>query len=286
MSLPWNEVGVRFNWGQGDLWHPEAYLGHDWFRSNLHDYDLIYIWHGAGHIREVDGRTTALLPGVCLFLRPGSLFEVWQEPKVGLGTRYVHFDLIDAAGDFIPPEHFAHLPLSCEVPDLAYFQAFTRRIVDLIRNEPLLFDEESAVQARHTIESMIKTLLSEFILACSIRQQYQRRGIAKDHYGLVSAAVSQICDAPECFDMNDYAEQQGYTPDHFRRLFKQVVGQTPHQVLIAARIEQVKYLLRNSELSISDIAEKLGYANVHYLSLQFKRLVGVSPSDYRVRNCD
>ena len=47
------------------------------------------------------------------------------------------------------------------------------------------------------------------------------------------------------------------------------------------KIERAKILIKEGELSISDIAELLGYASIHYFSRVFKLKVGMSPTEYK-----
>lgn len=58
-------------------------------------------------------------------------------------------------------------------------------------------------------------------------------------------------------------------------------GQTIENYSIHYRIERVKELLNDSELNVSQIADKLNYSSVHYLSGQFKKVTGVSVSEYK-----
>ncbi len=64
---------------------------------------------------------------------------------------------------------------------------------------------------------------------------------------------------------------------HFLRLFKQSMGLTPHQYILQCRIDQAKYLLQHSELSIADIAIRVGFCDQSHLTRRFKRIVGVTP---------
>ena len=56
---------------------------------------------------------------------------------------------------------------------------------------------------------------------------------------------------------------------------------TIEKYFIAQRIEKVKELLKYDELTISEIADRLGYSSVGYLSNQFKKQTGLSPSFYK-----
>jgi len=77
------------------------------------------------------------------------------------------------------------------------------------------------------------------------------------------------------------AHEIGMTPDYFARLFKRSVGVTVRQYVIQQRVEQAKQLLRQSDLSIAEIAIECGFANPSHLALHFKRMVGMSPKQFR-----
>jgi AraC-like DNA-binding protein len=73
---------------------------------------------------------------------------------------------------------------------------------------------------------------------------------------------------------------------HFSRSFKSAFGETPHQYLLTRRIERAKALLRDSDLSITEVCLAVGLSSHGTFSRQFRRLVGVSPSEYRTRPHD
>jgi AraC family transcriptional regulator len=64
---------------------------------------------------------------------------------------------------------------------------------------------------------------------------------------------------------------------HFLRLFKQWVGITPHQYILQCRIKKAVYLLKQSELSITEIAARTGFADQSHLTRCCKRIVGATP---------
>ena len=79
----------------------------------------------------------------------------------------------------------------------------------------------------------------------------------------------------------DLAMLAGASPHYFAQLFRQSTGQSPHQYLLAQRIERAKRLLRNHTLSALDVAVLLGFADAGHFSKVFRRMVGVTPSSYR-----
>lgn len=64
-------------------------------------------------------------------------------------------------------------------------------------------------------------------------------------------------------------------------LFSEVEGTTIEKYIIHQKIERVKELLVYDELTLSEIADQMGYSNVAYLSGQFKKVTGLTPSHFR-----
>ena len=64
-------------------------------------------------------------------------------------------------------------------------------------------------------------------------------------------------------------------------LFSSVEGITIEKYLIHQKIEKAKELLVYDELSLGEIAYQLGYSSGQYLSSQFKKITGLTPSDYK-----
>ncbi len=69
--------------------------------------------------------------------------------------------------------------------------------------------------------------------------------------------------------------------NYLSNLFSEIEGITIEQFIIFQKIEKVKELLVYDELSLSEIADKLGYSSVAYLSTQFKKTTGLTPSYFK-----
>jgi LacI family transcriptional regulator len=63
--------------------------------------------------------------------------------------------------------------------------------------------------------------------------------------------------------------------------FVQFLNRTPHQEITRLRIDRVKQLLTETDLSLAEIARRAGYRHDEYLSVAFKKVVGIQPSQYR-----
>lgn len=75
----------------------------------------------------------------------------------------------------------------------------------------------------------------------------------------------------------------GYSFDHMNRRFKAVTGKTIYAYLQNARIEQAKLLLYTQSATVSEVAQKTGFGDIYHFSKAFKRLTGMTPSEYKHR---
>ncbi|WP_299754626.1 AraC family transcriptional regulator [uncultured Pontibacter sp.] len=81
---------------------------------------------------------------------------------------------------------------------------------------------------------------------------------------------------------SDYiAQKVGLDYNYLSSLFSSFEGTTIEKYLILQRVERVKELLVYDELSLKEIAYKLGYSSVAHLSNQFKKITGLTPSYFK-----
>ena len=81
--------------------------------------------------------------------------------------------------------------------------------------------------------------------------------------------------------LKDVAERFGMSVRTFNRRFKEATGTPPLQYLQVLRIDMAKELLQTSNLSISEIAYKVGYQDMGHFAGLFKKLLATTPSQYR-----
>jgi len=81
--------------------------------------------------------------------------------------------------------------------------------------------------------------------------------------------------------LEDIAKDLYITKEHLSRLFKKEMGITISEYIIQTKIEEAKTLLNETDYNILDIAVLLNFANSSHFSNSFKKVTGLSPSDYR-----
>lgn len=83
------------------------------------------------------------------------------------------------------------------------------------------------------------------------------------------------------FTVADLCEKLNYSRIHLNRLFKKDFGCTPHDYLIKTKLRYASSLLINSEMSISEIALKVGFSNPSQFNADFKKEFKTTPGSYR-----
>lgn len=76
-------------------------------------------------------------------------------------------------------------------------------------------------------------------------------------------------------------ESLGISSGYGLEVFRNVYGISPRKYLSELKLHEAKVLIQQANLSLSNIAEQLGYSHLSHFSRQFKRWTGVSPLEYR-----
>lgn len=88
----------------------------------------------------------------------------------------------------------------------------------------------------------------------------------------------------EFCSITDYAKLCRMSESYFLHSFKEIMGKSPMQYRNTIIMEKTKSLLRNTDLSVKEIAESVGVSNSMYLCKKFKLAFGCTPTEYRNRH--
>jgi len=81
--------------------------------------------------------------------------------------------------------------------------------------------------------------------------------------------------------LEDVADQVCLSPKYFSRIFKEIVGNGFNEYRISVKIAQACTLLKGSDYTVTEIANRLGYQNLESFIRMFERTLAVSPMQYR-----
>ena len=85
----------------------------------------------------------------------------------------------------------------------------------------------------------------------------------------------------EDINIEEYTQKNYLSISWFIRAFKQCTGSTPMQYILSKRISNAETLLLDHSYNITEISQIVGYDNPLYFSRIFKKIKGLSPSEYR-----
>jgi len=124
-------------------------------------------------------------------------------------------------------------------------------------------------------------LAGRFVEVASGRAAQPPDAAARDRRRAVDAAMWMDRHAHQRLDLAGVARASGLSVFHFLRTFAHVLGVTPHQYLIRARMRHAARLLASDSRSITDVAFDAGFGDVSNFVRTFSRAAGVSPRVFR-----
>ena len=80
--------------------------------------------------------------------------------------------------------------------------------------------------------------------------------------------------------IEEYSESRGLSNCWFIQCFKEITGSSPLQYILKLRISNAQSLLENTDYTITEIANMVGYTNSLYFSRLFHKYIGMSPKEY------
>lgn len=297
MRPNWDRVRLRPDRGGRVRCETGWRLDRRWSES-LTDYDLWLVWDGRGRMRiadAADGRSGGsgprrswldldLRPGVWLWMRPGRVYLAEQDPTQRLGVSYQHFQLLTRDdGSPILPGPGVRLPGEIgEARDVVYVRAAMGRVDELRRLQEARSTAAAGQLLRALLMDMEASAYSTSVPGEASAALSSDRRRAMEAVRRFAQWVREEPGRP--WDVAACAADAGYSPDHFARLCRSVLGRSPKQWIVGCRIERAGQLLEESNHPIKRIASVLGYGDVYFFTRQFTACVGESPGRYRRRH--
>ena len=148
-----------------------------------------------------------------------------------------------------------------------------------------LIREESHVYSKQTRRYHFAGMVCEmFALLNKMIPEYQRRDINRSRATYIVRNFIELVNADNGShrSLNYYADQMCYTNKHLSIIVKKVTGKSPSQFIKENTIKQIKYKLRQSNLSIKELADYFGFPTASFFGKFVKEHTGMSPMQYRM----
>jgi AraC-like DNA-binding protein len=110
-----------------------------------------------------------------------------------------------------------------------------------------------------------------------------KRAVLIERINIVITEMIHNSDDVPKVNYSDYiSEKLNYDYTYLSNIFSEVKGITIQQFIIVHKIERVKELLLYDELNLTEISYKMHYSSVAHLSNQFKKITGLTPSQFKL----
>lgn len=145
---------------------------------------------------------------------------------------------------------------------------------------------DSGNRSEESLNALMKSLNgTSRETACEVTEVFLERLFlmrsGNDHE-LIRKAKAQIRERlGEDLSVAGLAAELYVTPNYLSRLFKRITGEGCNEYIVRKRIEKAKALLEATTMKIGEIAQTVGYIDMNYFSLAFKKHTGMSPTKYR-----
>lgn len=243
--------------------------GHEMRREQHDDFLLIYCLEGSGRVEYGDEHKRRIIrAGDLLVLPRGAAHHYWTDQRDPWSIYWIHFD------GLLSQAFIEQLALDPGSPLLS-LGIHSRLVSDF---EALL----DTRQARHHLASylhsanQLRQLMTHIALLRPLArlQQDESLDLEKIH-SLMQARLH------EQLDVETLASAVSLSKYHFIKKYKTLTGTTPINHFIQLKIERACHLLDVTNKGIKEIAWAVGYEDAYYFSRIFKKMMGISPSQYR-----
>lgn len=247
-------------------YYPHA-LGHQMQRQQPTDNLLIVCTEGKGHVRtqHYEG---SVQPGDILLLPSGHSHQYHADTKSPWTIYWVHFDGLQAK------QMIKELDFDAE------------QVIVSIGQQPLLTSDLKRLLSlrqsgyRASVFNYAASLTRQILyyLALEIRS---RNSLHRHNFNLDALQSLMLENIDGELDLDTLAASAKLSRNHFAAKYKKLTGISPIKHFIHLKIEQACYLLDTSQNSAKQISAQLGYSDPLYFSRVFKKIIGLSPTDYR-----
>jgi AraC-like DNA-binding protein len=232
----------------------------------LPEFQMVYITEGEG-VFSVEDCTYTVTPGSMLLILPGIRHKYKPVYEIGWHEYWVGFK-----GDIF----FNMFRQDIFSRGHSFFEIGLRDHIILTFNN--IFDEVRTQQPLYQLKACagILSLIAEVLT-------HERRQEQPNYYQTIVEKAKCLMESNVygTLNLSNISEQIGISSSRLNEIFKTYTGMTPYQFYIHIKIHKAEGLLEQENVSVKEVAFKMGFEDPYYFSRLFKNKTGVAPSVWK-----
>lgn len=260
------------------IFHSKSEVRQDRFRQHFHTETELGFMLGGKGIYMIGEKRHDADPGVLFIVRSNEqhCLPTITEELTSLNIYLSSYFLWHVCSDYIPPKKIQAL-INGDVPienrqKSDRISACYERIIPLFESD----DPDARFALRKEILELIITV------AESIPEGAEDMTPSAARFADIQQAIRFIRDNyARPIGLDEIAASAAMSRSYLSGTFKKVTGMAPYNYLIAIRIERAVELLRETDLSVTDVAFACGFTSITSFNKAFKALVGFPPTELR-----
>jgi AraC family transcriptional regulator len=132
------------------------------------------------------------------------------------------------------------------------------------------------------LDSVEQALAAALVDSHAVQRRSQRRyrgGLGAPRLRRIQELVQANMEGELTLD--EMSQSVGLSTAHFSQMFRQSTGESPHQFVLRNRVERAKEMLQAAEMRVLEVAVACGFKTQQHFARVFRRVCGVSPTEYR-----
>lgn len=240
-------------------------------------YEILWVTKGKSK-HTIDYKDYEILPDTLFFISPGQLhlFEEWDNIKgyCIIFTEQFFLQIFQNKNILFELSYLDNLH---DTPFLQLKKAdkiIIQPIIDLLYQEC-----KSGEQSSETIQALLLVFLRRIQKLFAVKNA----AVNSKHKIVIFKQFKKLVEINfyRNLSMAEYASQLNISPHHLNTLVKAVSGKTTTKIIKERIILEAQQLLNFSELTVSQIADRLEFDDNSYFARYFKKQIGLSPQDFR-----
>lgn len=238
---------------------------------------------------QINGKNYQLDTDYCAILPPGTIVR-----KMNSGESYVLKIAVasqDFLNDILSPSndtcnvirYLYNNPIFPISPKESYkMYLYKELLINLVQEVPHAYSKQTR---RYHFAGMFCEMMAALNKQIP---EHERSDVNRNRSIIIARDFIQMVNADNGShrSVSYYADRLFYSPKYLCTIVRQVTGKTPIQIINEHAIKEIKQKLKNSDLSIKEIADYFDFSNPSFFGKYVKNHLGISPLQYRLKEED